>query len=178
MRQFIFHLANKLPCTRTVNKFRCYLYKAAGMRVCGRSTFAGALTVGKLSNIQINAKCMINREVRFTCPKATITIGERCQIGPRVCFETVSHGMAYTPGEHRGTFHKPIVVEEGAWIGCGAIILQGVTIGTGAVIAAGAVVTKDVAAHTVVGGVPARFIRQTSDDPSANCPHGIPSKTT
>ena len=53
----------------------------------------------------------------------------------------------------------PIVLGKNVWIGSNSTILQGVTIGDGAIIAAGSVVTKDVAANTIVGGVPARFIR-------------------
>jgi len=49
------------------------------------------------------------------------------------------------------------------WVGSNATILQGVTIGDNAVIAAGAVVTKDVAPNTVVGGVPAQFIKNIND---------------
>jgi acetyltransferase-like isoleucine patch superfamily enzyme len=48
----------------------------------------------------------------------------------------------------------PIVLEDGAWIGAGAIVLPGVRVGRGAVIAAGAVVTKDVEPYSIVGGVP------------------------
>jgi acetyltransferase-like isoleucine patch superfamily enzyme len=54
---------------------------------------------------------------------------------------------------------KPIVIEDDVWIGFGCIILKGVTIGEGAIIAAGTVVTKDVAPYTVVGGNPARVLR-------------------
>jgi acetyltransferase-like isoleucine patch superfamily enzyme/SAM-dependent methyltransferase len=53
---------------------------------------------------------------------------------------------------------KPVVVKDNAWIGFGASILKGVTVGTGAIVAAKAVVTKDVAPYTIVGGNPARFI--------------------
>lgn len=55
------------------------------------------------------------------------------------------------------------MLEENVWVGAQATILQGVTIGRNAVVAAGAVVTHDVPAGTVVGGVPARVIRQTVD---------------
>ena len=50
------------------------------------------------------------------------------------------------------------------WIGAGAILLEGITVGDGAVVAAGAVVTKDVPAYTVAGGVPAKFIRNRFDE--------------
>ena len=55
------------------------------------------------------------------------------------------------------------VLGRNVWVGSNATILQGVTIGDNAVIAAGAVVTKDVAAGTVVGGVPARFIKNINN---------------
>ena len=52
-----------------------------------------------------------------------------------------------------------IVIKQNAWIGAGATVLPGVTIGENSIVAAGAVVTKDVAANTIVGGVPAQFIK-------------------
>jgi acetyltransferase-like isoleucine patch superfamily enzyme len=54
---------------------------------------------------------------------------------------------------------SPITIKKGAWIGAGAIILQGVTIGEFSVVAAGAVVTKDVPPYTVVAGVPAKVVK-------------------
>ena len=54
----------------------------------------------------------------------------------------------------------PITVEDDVWIGSGAILTDGVTVGKGAVVAAGSVVTRDVPAYTVVGGSPARPIRE------------------
>lgn len=60
---------------------------------------------------------------------------------------------------HGTSFALPIRIEADCWIGARATILPGVTIGRGATVAAGAVVIKDVEAETLVGGVPARFIR-------------------
>jgi acetyltransferase-like isoleucine patch superfamily enzyme len=76
-------------------------------------------------------------------------------------FETVNHDLVYMPGTLRKVLQtKPIAVQDGAWIGAGAIVTQGVTIGLGSIVAAGAVVVKDVPAMTIVGGVPARQIRK------------------
>lgn len=58
----------------------------------------------------------------------------------------------------------PIIIEDHAWINFNAIILKGVTIGRGAIVAAGAVVTKDVAPFTVVGGNPAKVIKELEHD--------------
>ena len=73
--------------------------------------------------------------------------------------------MDFAPGHARVTVQKPIVVGDHVWIGMNAIILPGVTIGRGAVIAAGAVVSKDVPPMTVVGGVPAKPLRQVTELP-------------
>lgn len=57
---------------------------------------------------------------------------------------------------------KPIHIKKLAWIGAKSIILKGVTIGEGAIVAAGSVVTKDVAPYIIVGGNPAKFIKETT----------------
>lgn len=59
---------------------------------------------------------------------------------------------------------RPVVIEDDVWIAVGAIVLRGVTIGQGAIIGAGAVVSNDVPAYTVVGGNPARVIRELRED--------------
>lgn len=162
---FFFSLANHLPRLRAADRVRWLLYRLAGMKIMGRATIFGPLTVrpiGGCRNVTIGARTFINTEVRFAAPKTTIKIGERCRIGPRVCFECASHGLTPDDQGHRGTTSAPIVVEDDVWIGCGAIITAGVTIGRGATVAAGAVVTRDVAAGQVVGGVPARVIRDAA----------------
>lgn len=82
-------------------------------------------------------------------------------IGHNVVFATLNHGLA--PEDRKHTYPAPIVLGKNVWIGSNATILQDVTIGDNAVVAAGAVVTKDVAANTVVGGIPARLIKNIND---------------
>lgn len=86
-----------------------------------------------------------------------ITIGDGTLIGHHVVLATLNHNM--DTDKRSEIYGKPIVIGKNVWIGANAVITQGVTIGDGAVIAAGAVVTKDVEANTVVGGVPAKFIK-------------------
>lgn len=86
-----------------------------------------------------------------------VTLGDGCQIGHNVVFATLNHGMA--PEDRHTTYPAPIVLGKNVWVGSNATILSGVTIGDNAIVAAGAVVTKDVAAGVIVGGVPAKFIR-------------------
>ena len=86
-----------------------------------------------------------------------VFIGDRCQIGHNVVFATLNHGLR--PEERRTMTPAPIVLGKNVWVGSNSTILQGVTIGDNAVVAAGAVVTKDVAPNTVVGGVPARHLK-------------------
>jgi phosphonate metabolism protein (transferase hexapeptide repeat family) len=110
---------------------------------------------------------------------AYASIGKFCSIAAMTRINPGNHPMqrasqshftyrasAYFPGEDdepeffawRRGHHIPIGND--VWIGHGAVVLAGRCIGDGAVIAAGAVVTKDVAAYTIVGGNPARTIRQ------------------
>jgi acetyltransferase-like isoleucine patch superfamily enzyme len=91
-----------------------------------------------------------------------VKIGDRVYTSPFTQILAVNHvyGDRERPFVEQGITAQGIVVEDDVWLGAGAIITDGVHIGQGAVVAAGAVVTKDVAAHTVVGGVPARLIKE------------------
>ncbi len=90
-----------------------------------------------------------------------VTIGDRVYTSPHTQIIAVNHVFAdpNRPFVDQGITAQGIVIEDDVWLGSGAIVTDGVRVGRGAVIAAGAVVTSDVAPHTVVGGVPARLIR-------------------
>ncbi len=91
-----------------------------------------------------------------------IRIGDRVYTAPLVQILAVNHVYddPRRPMIAQGITAEGIVIEDDVWIGAGAIITDGVRIGQGAVVAAGAVVTADVAPHVVVGGVPARVLKQ------------------
>lgn len=90
---------------------------------------------------------------------AKVTIGNNVMIAPGVLISTATHPLDPVARNSGLESARPITIGHNVWIGMGAKILDGVNIGDNAVIAAGAVVNKDVAANTVVGGVPAVFIK-------------------
>jgi acetyltransferase-like isoleucine patch superfamily enzyme len=105
-------------------------------------------TIGK--NIFINFDCIF-------LDLGGITIEDGVLIAPKVSLLTEGHPVS--PGDRHSLVPGHIHIKKNAWIGAGATILPGVTIGENAVVAAGAVVSKDVPANTVVGGIPARHIK-------------------
>jgi len=115
----------------------------AGLRSSGKKVSIGAGTV-------INHGC-------FLYTTGGLVIDKQVSISAGVWLITGSHDMN---DPSFPDFYKPIVIEHHAWIGMRATILGGVTIGESAVVMAGSVVTRDVAPYTVVGGVPAKAIRQ------------------
>ena len=127
-------------------------------RVFGEGRLAGRLTIGD--------HCYFNAGATFELGD-TITIGRRVTFGPDVMLLTTTHeigGSAHRCADH---VRAPIRIGDGVWIGARATVLPGVTIGDGAVVGAGALVASDVEPDTLVGGVPARRIRQLdADDPS------------
>lgn len=125
-------------------------------RLPATSNIGVPLTIDYACQIKIGERVLINYGFHTTS-SAGITIEDDVMIGPDVNVLTINHDFTnlWT------LIPKPVRICRGAWIGARAIICPGVTIGKGAVVAAGAVVTKDVAPHTVVGGNPAKFIKNT-----------------
>ena len=89
-----------------------------------------------------------------------ITIDDDVQIAPKVSL--LSEGHPTSIAERQSLIPKPIHIKKNAWIGANATILQGVTIGENAVVAAGSVVSQDVPDNTIVGGIPAKFIKNVN----------------
>ena len=111
--------------------------------------FGKNITIGK--NVFINAGCKFQDQ-------GGITIDEGALIGHGVVLATLDHDFA--PEKRQQLHPAPIHIGKRVWIGANAVVTKGVTMGDNAVVAAGAVVTQDVPADTIVGGVPAKIIRK------------------
>ncbi len=108
-------------------------------------------------NTRIGKNVFINFDCVFL-DLGKITIEDNVLIAPKVCL--LSEGHPISPNDRPSLVPGHIHIKQNVWIGAGAMILSGVTIGENAVVAAGAVVSKDVEANTVVGGIPAKLIKK------------------
>jgi acetyltransferase-like isoleucine patch superfamily enzyme len=120
------------------------------------------------SGIRIGQDALIG-EYTVIRGQGGVTIGDRVYTSPLVQIVAVNHVFDNPdqPFIEQGITAEGIVIEDDVWIGSGAVITDGVRVGKGAVVAAGAVVTQDVAAHTVVGGVPARVLKEINSEAMA-----------
>ena len=108
-------------------------------------------------NTHLDEGVFINAGCRFQ-DQGGIYIGDRALIGRNCVIATLNHDM--DPAKRANLIPAPVRIGADAWFGSNVTVLPGVTIGEGAVVAAGAVVTRDVAPCTMVGGVPAKLIKE------------------
>nr|WP_320024289.1 DapH/DapD/GlmU-related protein [uncultured Acetobacterium sp.] len=108
-------------------------------------------------NIHVGKNVFINSGCRFQ-DQGGIFIGDGVLIGHNVVLATLNHDS--NPQKRGDMYPAPIRIGNNVWIGAQVTVLPGVTIGDGAIVAAGAVVTRDVQANVIVGGVPAKIIKK------------------
>ena len=149
-------------------RIRAYLAKAF-LTYCGKevniekgAVIPALLEIGDYSGVGINANIL-----------GKVTIGKYVMMGPDCIIYTVNHSFSKTdmPMIKQGFEKmKPVKICNDVWIGGRVIILPGVTIGQGAIVGAGAVVSKNVPEFAVVGGNPARIIRNRKDEKKSSDP--------
>ena len=116
--------------------------------------------MGPESGITIGDGTWVNRN-SLIYGGGGVTIGKDVLIAPAVIIWSSGHQIDVNLGPVKGNdlVLEPIVIEDGAWIGAGSVILHGLTIGAGAVIGAGSVVTHDIPPYSIAVGNPAKVIR-------------------
>jgi maltose O-acetyltransferase len=148
------------------NRTRTKLLRIGGVNIGQGTTIGGAFHVhggGHAANrVTIGRDCWINDSCLFDA-SATITVGDRVAMGQGVMVLTNSHERGPSTSRAGSVVGVPVTIGDGVWIGARATVLPGVTIGRGAIVGAGAVVNRDVPSDTIVGGVPARPLRQLDD---------------
>ncbi len=110
--------------------------------------------------VEIGSKTVMGQECTISAYQH-VRIGPECVIADRTMFIDFDHGVVDVERaiRHQGIYKEDVIVGANVWIGYGAAILRGVRVGDNSVIGTNSVVTKDVPANAVVGGVPARIIR-------------------
>ena len=138
---------NKVPS----HQFRQSVYRRLGMKIGDGTAIFRDVEVLAPRGIAIGAHCVVG----WWCVldgRGGLTIGDNVNISSYSIIHTAAHDARSATFD---TYTAPVVIEDRVWLATRSLVLPGVTIGEGAVVAAGAVVTKDVAPFTIVGGVPA-----------------------
>lgn len=170
----------KIRIVSLSSKFNCRIDSAARIFfdnaddfILSKDVYIGANTViyctnedsvsQNMSRITIGEGTYIGEMNNIRVGGGLIKIGIKCLISQHVSIIGSNHSI----DRHNYIMDQPwdekkigILIEDDVWIGCGAKIMPGVSIGKGAIVGAGSVVTKNVAAYSIVAGVPARFIKE------------------
>jgi acetyltransferase-like isoleucine patch superfamily enzyme len=114
--------------------------------------------------VEIGAKSVLGQECTISAFQS-VRIGRECILADRVMLIDFDHGVVEVerPIRLQGIYKRDVTVGHNCWIGYGACILRGATVGDNAVVGTSTVVTKDVPANAVVGGVPARLLRMREE---------------
>lgn len=143
----------------------------ASLGKCGKNVRVAKGSFSGIQNIEIGNNVFLGTGFALLSSRAKIIIGDDVMFGPGVTVVTGDHRtdildrpmITVTDSEKITDNDKDVVFEGDNWVGANAIILKGVTVGKGSVISAGAVVTHNVPAYAIVGGVPAKVIRMRNE---------------
>jgi maltose O-acetyltransferase len=146
-------------------KLRLFLYRKIGMKIGNNCVVRRGVYLGSPNELEMGDGSFIGRASLYCT--GGVKIGKNVNISDGAVVITAKHDVNSPAFE---ALYEPIIIEDWAWIATNAIVLAGVTVGEGAVVAAGAVVTKDVAPYSVVGGNPAKVIGERKKQPFTYIP--------
>jgi acetyltransferase-like isoleucine patch superfamily enzyme len=149
-------LSAKLNASGKVEEIRAILSEILGQSIDPSTTVLAPFSTNFGKHTTIGKNVFINHGCSFL-DLGGITIEDDVLIGPQVKIVTENHPV--DPSNRKSLDVKSVHIGKNVWLGAGSIVLPGVTVGENSIVAAGAVVTKDVPANTIVGGVPAKHIK-------------------
>jgi acetyltransferase-like isoleucine patch superfamily enzyme len=149
-----------LPRFAVLNALKSGFLRLLGAQVGRRTIYYPGVWIAPPRGLIVGDDVDFALDVIVVC-SGGVRIGSRVLIGYRTQINSSNHNIPAGRARIHGGGHerKPITIGDDVWVGANCLIMAGVTIGEGAVIAGGAVVTRDVAPYSVVGGVPARLIK-------------------
>jgi acetyltransferase-like isoleucine patch superfamily enzyme len=124
--------------------------------------------------VEIGPKTVLGQECTISAYRR-VRIGEQCVIADRAMFIDFDHGVVEVerPIRVQGIYMRPVEVGSNVWIGYGACVLRGVRVGDNSILGTNSVITKDVPANAVVGGVPAKVLRMRDAPQTLRWPNPV-----
>lgn len=152
-----------LPRHKLFNFIKVNWIRVQGGKVGKGLTFYPGIKINPARNIVLGDDVDLAWGVLITTGGG-VEIGDRTLIGYNTQIFSANHVIPGNRGNIFGSGHdkKKVTIGKDAWIGAACIILPGITVGDGAIVAAGSVVTKNVKEYTIVGGNPAKLIKERS----------------
>jgi len=147
---------------------KCFGYKRLALRLAGAKIgtnvrICSSVRIIGNSVLSIGDNTWIGHGT-WIFSSAPVQIGKNVNVAPLCYIGTGTHQIDPSGASVAGKgMSSPIIVEDGAWLCARSTILSGIRVGEKAIVGAGAVVIKDVPAYTVIGGVPAKAIRQVNE---------------
>lgn len=161
--EMMMNILMSLPRFRTLNYIKSVYLNLMGAKTGKRIVYYPGVWIFPGRNLELGHDVDLAKDVMITT-SGGVCLGNRVLVGYGVKIISSNHRIPPNYGHifSSGHEHEKITIEDDVWLGANSIVLPGVTIGKGAVIAAGSIVSKDVPAFSIVGGVPAKLIKKRS----------------
>ena len=150
--------------SKCFNRLLMYVMRPM-FKKCGRRVLFSPYDSFTYDTIELGDGVAVCYGASFIATESGITIGNKVMFAPNVTIRGGNHNTSvigkymFDVHEKRPDDDVPVVIEDDVWVGTNVTILKGVRVGRGSIIAAGAVVNKNVLPYSIVGGVPAKFIK-------------------